>query len=54
MAVVAFSVVLFVVILNMGRAVVGDVPGADVQLAVEERAEFAQLVQDDEDRRWPR
>ena len=43
--------VLFVVILNMGRAVVGDVPGADVQLAVEEGAEFAQLVQDDEDRR---
>ena len=42
---------LFVVVLDVGRAVVGDVTRVDVQLAVQERAEFAQLVQDDEDRR---
>ena len=48
---VAATVVLFVVVLDVGRAVVGDVPRADVQLSVEEGAELAELVQDDEDRR---
>ena len=45
------TVVLFVVVVDVRRAVIGDVPGADVQLAVEEGAKFTQLVQDDEDRR---
>ena len=47
---VAAAVMLFVVVLNVGRAVVGDVARTDVQLAVQERAKFAQFVQDDEDR----
>ena len=48
---IAAAVMLFVVVLDVGRAVVGDVTGADVQFAVQEWAEFAQFVQDDEDRR---
>ena len=48
---IAAAVMLFVVVLDVGRAVVGDVPRADVQLAIQEGAELAQLVQDDEDRR---
>ena len=42
---------LFVVVVDVRRAVIGDVPGADVQLAVQERAELAELMQHDEDRR---
>ena len=49
-AVVAAAVVLLVIILDVGRAVVGDVSRVDVQFAVQERAELAQFVQDDEDR----
>ena len=50
-AVVASAVVLFVIVLDVGRTVVGDVTRADVQLAVQEGAEFSQLMQNDEDRR---
>lgn len=48
---IAAAVMLFVVILNVGWAVVGDVSRAYVQLAIQEWAELAQFVQDDEDRR---
>ena len=48
---VAATVVLLVVVVDVRGAVVGDVAGADVELAVQEGAEFAELVQDDEDGR---
>ena len=51
MAVIAAAVVLFVIVLDVGRTVVGDVTRTDVQLAIQEGTELAQLVQNDEDRR---
>ena len=48
-AVVASSVVLFVIVVDVRGAVVGDVAGADVELAIQEGAELTEFVQNNQD-----
>ena len=42
--------VLLMIVEDVGCAVVADVSRSDVELSVQEGAEFAELVEDDEDR----